>query len=139
MKIPLLLIIAILFSSCKTIDVSQSYKNNTTCFTKEDYKKVIQDKDFGDGDGLKIHPIITNEENCIGLYRYYEHNLQSVSIIHKILKFENEIYLSKSNTLLDNQKLALFKNSYSKYFTQDEMNLISENFLKGNELQGLFY
>ena len=129
-----------LLSSCKIIDGYRIYNNTNHCFSNKDIKKVINhNSNIGDK-VISLNPIISNKNNCIGLYSNQIGSLKSISGIQKILKFENEIYIfNYKDTILNKKKIKEFKMKYKNKFSSSKLDSISIIFLKGDELRGSIY
>lgn len=135
-KIILFVVLICSLTSCKSFKIQGEGKN---CFTKNEARQLGNDKiDFKI---FSVAPIIKSKSNCVGLYQYAHINRYiSAGVKSKVLKFENEIYAyTKSDTILNNQKLDLFLKTYSSHFNKDEINSIKTKFLKGDEIYGRLY
>jgi len=132
----IVLLLILFFVACNTTYKTTNYSVNK-CFSNKELKKIKFNNPNSAFKTINIVPIVTNKNNCIGLYSNIVNSIKSISLNKKILKFEKSIYIyNEKDTINNNKMLKLFVSVNKKYFSEAQLDSIIKIFKKGNELKG---
>ncbi|TRW26768.1 hypothetical protein FMM05_05165 [Flavobacterium zepuense] len=112
------------------------------CFNKEEVKFLVNSH-FTNKNKLSKVLFLGTEvsgKNCIGLYTYcFTARTMSTRIIHKVLKFEDKLYLvDGDNKTGDSLALKEFLDKYATLFSKDEIKRLTDSFNAGTKFNGSF-
>ena len=79
-----------------------------------------------------VNPIVVRRSKCIGLFKMVAGRSVSFVSVNKVLVFKDKVYVWHKGQPEENQrKLNEFVNLYSRYFSEQELTLLRDEFNKG--------